>query len=72
MSHSNVENEISRGAVTDGGSGGRFEGTAIDDISQGSPVHFVHGICRGGGGGSWVRAGGVFRSHIEMADSGGI
>ena len=65
-------NKISGGAVTDGGSGGRFEGTVIDDVSQGSPVHFVHRISRGRGGESWVRAGGVFRSHVEMANSGGI
>ena len=47
MSHGDVGNKISRGAVTDGGSEGRFERTVIDNVSQGSPVHFVHGICRG-------------------------
>ena len=47
VSHGDVGNKISRGAVTDGGSGGRFEGTVIDDVSQGSPVHFVHRISRG-------------------------
>ena len=46
MSYGNVVNKINRGAVSDGGSGGRFEGTVIDDVSQGSPVHFVHRICR--------------------------
>ena len=47
VSHSDVGNKISKGAVIDGGSGGRFEGTVINDVSQGSSVHFVHGICRG-------------------------
>ena len=47
MSHGDVGNKINRGAVTDGGSGGRFKGTVIYNVSQGSLVHFVHGICRG-------------------------
>ena len=72
MSHGDVRNKISRGTVTDGGSGGRFEGTVIDDVSQGSPVHFVHGICRDRGGGSRVRVGGVFWGHVKITDSGGI
>ena len=45
MSYGEVRNKISRCTITDGGSGGRFEGTIIDDASQGPPVHFVHGIC---------------------------
>ena len=72
MSHGDVRNKISKGTVTDGGSGGRFEGTVIDDVSQGPPVHFVHGICRDRGGESGVRVGGVFWSHVKIADSGGI
>ena len=72
VSHGDVRNKISRGTITDRGSGGRFERTVIDDVSQGPPVHFVHKICRDRGGGSGVRAGGVFWSHVKIADSGGI
>ena len=72
MSHGDVRNKISSGTIIDGGSGGRFEGTVIDDVSQGPPVHFVHGIYRDRGGGSRVRVGGVFWSHVKIANSGGI
>ena len=47
MSHGNVGIKIGSGAITDGGSRGRFEGTVIDDVFQGSLVHFVYRICRG-------------------------
>ena len=72
VSHGDVRNKISRGTVTDGESGGRFEGNVIDNVSQGPPVHFVYGICRDRGGGSGVRVGGVFWGHVKIADSGGI
>ena len=72
MSHGDVRNKISRGTVADGGSRGRFEGTVIDDVSQGPPFHFVYGIYRDRGGGSGVRVRGVFWGHVKIADSGGI
>ena len=72
MSHGDVRNKISRGTITDGGSGGRFEGTVIDNVSQGPPVHFVHRIRRDRGGESGVRARGVSWGHVKIADSGGI
>ena len=72
VSHGDVRNKISRSTITDRGSGGRFEGTVIDNVSQGPPVHFVHGICRNRGGGSRVRTGEVFWSHIKIVDSRGI
>ena len=72
MSHSDVRNKISKGTVIDGGSERRFEGTIIDDVSQGPKVHFINGVYRGRGGGSWVCAGGVFWGRFKIADSGGI
>ena len=72
VSHGNVRKKISKGTVTDRGSRGRFEGTVIDDVFQGPPVHFVHIIYRDRGGGSRISAGGVFWSYIKIDDSKGI
>ena len=72
MSHGDVRNKIGRGTVTDGGSGGRFEGTVIDDVFQGPPVHFVYKIGRDRGAGSGVRVGRVFWGYVKIADSRGI
>ena len=68
MSYGDVRYTISRGAIIDRGSGGRFEGTIIDNLSQGPPVYFIHKIF----GGCLVQARGVLWGHADIADSGGI
>lgn len=64
MSYTNIGDKTNGSASTNGGSGGRFERTFVETVSQSSPVHFINRISWYQGRGSPIGVPEGFGGHF--------